>query len=130
VVRVLAHSEVHANVPAADLKRARAFYVDKLGLSPLAEDEQTVRFSTPSCSWFQLYETSFAGTGKHTIAQWDVDDLSAVVHRLSEAGVTFEHYDMPGVTWDGEIADVGGQRTAWFTDSEGNVMCLDERPSG
>ena len=127
---MLAHSEVHANVPAANVKRARAFYVDKLGLSPIAEDEQTIRFSTPSGSWFQVYETSSAGTGKHTIAQWDVDDLPAVVQKLSEVGVTFEHYDMPGVTWDGEIADVGGQRTAWFTDSEGNVMCLDERPSG
>jgi len=127
---MLAHSEVHANVPAADLKRARAFYVDKLGLSPIAEDEQTIRFSTPSGSWFQVYETSSAGTGKHTIAQWDVDDLPAVVQKLSEVGVTFEHYDMPGVTWDGEIADVGGQRTAWFTDSEGNVMGLFEASWG
>ena len=34
---------------------------------------------------------------------------------------------MPGVNWDGDIAEMGGQRSAWFTDSEGNVMCLDER---
>jgi hypothetical protein len=44
--------------------------------------------------------------------------------------VSFEHYDMPGVSWDGDIASFGGQRAAWFTDSEGNVMCLDERPPG
>lgn len=37
---------------------------------------------------------------------------------------------MPGVDWNGAIADVGGQRVAWFTDSEGNVMCLDERSPG
>ena len=37
---------------------------------------------------------------------------------------------MPGVNWDGDIAEMGGQRSAWFTDSEGNVMCLDERSSG
>jgi catechol 2,3-dioxygenase-like lactoylglutathione lyase family enzyme len=127
---MLAHSEVHANVPAADLKRARTFYVETLGLTPVAEDEWTIRFTTPSGSWFQLYETAYAGTGKHTIAQWDVEDLATEVARLSEAGVGFEHYDMPGVTWDGPIADLGGQRVAWFTDSEGNVMCLDERPSG
>jgi catechol 2,3-dioxygenase-like lactoylglutathione lyase family enzyme len=127
---MLAHSEVHANVPAADLKRARTFYVETLGLTPVAEDEWTIRFTTPSGSWFQLYETAYAGTGKHTIAQWDVEDLPAAVALLSEVGVSFEHYEMPGVSWDGDIADLGGQRAAWFTDSEGNVMCLDERPSG
>jgi catechol 2,3-dioxygenase-like lactoylglutathione lyase family enzyme len=127
---MLAHGEVHANIPAADLQRARRFYVEKLGLTPVAEDEQSVRFATPSGSWFQVYETSYAGSGKHTIAQWDVEDLSAAVSQLGDAGVNFEHYDMPGVTWDGDIAEAGGQRVAWFTDSEGNVMCLDERPAG
>ena len=127
---MLANSEVHVNVPAADLQRARAFYTEKLGLTPVAEDEQTVRFATPSGSWFQVYETTYAGTGKHTVAQWDVEDLSVTVPRLSDAGVHFEHYDLPGVTWDGHIADIGGQRVAWFLDSEGNVMCLDERPTG
>jgi hypothetical protein len=96
----------------------------------MVEDEHSIRFATPSGSWFQVYETSSAGSGKHTIAQWDVDDLSAAVAQLSDVGVSFEHYDMPGVTWDGDIAVAGGQRVAWFTDTEGNVMCLDERPAG
>lgn len=121
-------SRVGATVGAH--QRARSFYIEKLGFTPVAEDEQSVRFSTPSGSWFQVYETSSAGTGKHTIAQWDVDDLSAAVAQLTDVGVSFERYDMPGVNWDGDIAEMGGQRSAWFTDSEGNVMCLDERPSG
>lgn len=127
---MLTHGEVHVNVPAADLQRARSFYIDKLGLVPVAEDDHSVRFATPSGSWFQIYETSSAGTGKHTLAQWDVEDLSEAVAQLTDKGVIFERYDMPGVDWNGAIADVGGQRVAWFTDSEGNVMCLDERSSG
>lgn len=127
---MLALTEVHANVPAADLQRARTFYTEKLGLTPSAEDGPTIRFALPNGSWFQLYETAYAGTGKHTIAQWDVDDLRASVAELHDRGVTFEHYDMPGVTWDGDIAEGGGQRVAWFTDTEGNVMCLDERHAG
>jgi hypothetical protein len=43
--------------------------------------------------------------------------------------VSFEHYDMPGVTWDGDIPEARGQRVAWFTD-QGNVMCRNERPPG
>jgi predicted enzyme related to lactoylglutathione lyase len=125
---MLSNSEVHANVPASDLKRARAFYVDMLGLKPSAEDQYTVTFPTPSGSWFQIYETSFAGTGKHTIASWDVADLDGVVRELTERGLTFEHYDMPGLEWNGDIASIPGiGRMAWFSDSEGNIMSLDER---
>ncbi len=101
-----------------------------LGLTPSAENGPTIRFSMPNGSWFQVYETAFAGTGKHTVAQWEVGDLAASVAELTERGVSFERYDMPGVTWDGPIAEADGMRVAWFTDSEGNVMCLDERPAG
>jgi hypothetical protein len=37
---MLAHGEVHVNIPAADLKRARRLFVDKLRLTPVAEDER------------------------------------------------------------------------------------------
>jgi predicted enzyme related to lactoylglutathione lyase len=124
---MLTRSEVHANVPASDLKRARTFYTETLGLEPSVENDYSITFPTPSGSWFQVYQTSYAGTGKHTIAQWDVDDLTQVVNQLKERGVAFEHYDIPGVDWDGDIASAPGQRSAWFLDSEGNVMCLDER---
>jgi predicted enzyme related to lactoylglutathione lyase len=46
--------------------------------------------------------------------------------------VTFEVYeDMPGVQCDGEIASLPGLgRAAWFRDSEGNIMCIDEGMPG
>ena len=124
---MLTQSEVHANVPAGDLKRARAFYTEILGLTPTAEDAYSLTFPTPSGSWFQVYETSSAGTGKHTVAQWDVADIEDEVRQLKARGVVFEEYDMPGVEWKGSIASLPGGRVAWFRDSEGNVMCLDER---
>lgn len=124
---MLEQGEVHANVPAADLKRARTFYTEILGLTPSREDEHSVRFPTPSGSWFQIYETSYAGTGKHTIAQFEVTDLDGTVRELKAKGVTFETYDIPGVDWDGEIASMDELRAAWFIDSEGNTLCLDEQ---
>ncbi len=124
---MLTHSEVHANIPAGDLKRARAFYTDVLGLSPATEDEYSMTFSTPSGSWFQVYETTSAGTGKHTVAQWDVANLEEEVEVLTSRGVVFQKYDMPGVEWQDVIASLPSGRSAWFEDSEGNVMCLDER---
>jgi predicted enzyme related to lactoylglutathione lyase len=129
---MLSSSRVEANIPAADLKRARDFYADKLGLVPAREIEGVqLAYRTEGGTAFNIYETTFAGQAGHTIAQWHVDDIEAEVRDLKAKGVAFEVYaDMPGVTWDGEIASIEGMgRAAWFTDSEGNIMCLDQESS-
>jgi predicted enzyme related to lactoylglutathione lyase len=125
---MLSNSRVEANVPAADLKRAREFYVEKLGLTPSTEYEGVaMTYKTTGGTTFNIYETEFAGQAGHTIAQWHVDDVEAEVKDLKAKGIAFEVYDLPGVEWDGAIASIPGMgRAAWFKDSEGNVMCLDE----
>jgi hypothetical protein len=77
---------------------------------------------------FFLYETQFAGQAGHTIAQLHVADVAAEVADLKSRGITFEHYDdMPGVTWDGDVASMGDMgHAAWFKDSEDNILCLDD----
>jgi len=124
---MLNNSTVTANVPAADLGRARAFYADVLGLTPADENPGGLVFTTAGGTSFFLYETAFAGQAGHTIAQWHVDDVPSEVAELQSRGLAFEHYDMPGVTWDGDVATLEGMgRAAWFKDSEGNIMCIDE----
>ena len=125
---MLSSSRVEANIPAADLKRARDFYANVLGLTPTREIEGiALAYRTDGGTNFNVYETEFAGRAGHTIAQWHVDDLEAEVRDLKAKGVAFEVYDMPGVRWDGEIASMEGMgRAAWFKDSEGNILCLDQ----
>lgn len=130
---MLTTSRVEANIPAADLRRARDFYADKLGLTPTRElGGVFLVYRTEGGTTFNVYETTYAGQAGHTVAQWHVDDIEAEVRDLKAKGVAFEVYDMPGVQWDGEIADMQGMgRAAWFRDSEGNVLCLDqETPAG
>jgi predicted enzyme related to lactoylglutathione lyase len=124
-------SRVEANIPAADLGRARAFYADTLGLTPTREMAGVnLAYETERGTAFNIYETAFAGQAGHTIAQWHVDDIESEVRDLKAKGVTFEVYDMPGVRWDGEIASMEGLgRAAWFKDSEGNIMCIDQEES-
>ncbi|MBN1092846.1 VOC family protein [Blastococcus sp. TML/M2B] len=121
-------SRVEANVPAADLGRARAFYAEKLGMTPTREvGGVALRYETRGGTTFNVYETAYAGQAGHTIAQWHVDDIEAEVRDLKAKGVTFEVYDLPGVRWDGDIASMEGMaRAAWFKDSEGNIMCIDQ----
>ena len=121
-------SRVEANIPAADLGRARAFYADTLGLKPTRElGGVSLTYETDRGTAFSIYETAYAGQAGHTIAQWHVTDIESEVRELKARGVTFEVYDMPGVRWDGEIAALEGLgRAAWFKDSEGNIMCIDQ----
>jgi predicted enzyme related to lactoylglutathione lyase len=130
---MLSSSRVEANIPAGDLKRARDFYADVLGLTPVREFEGVqLTYRTDGGTTFNIYETTFAGQAGHTIAQLHVDDIAAEVRDLKAKGVSFEVYaDMPGVRWDGEIANLEGLgRAAWFKDSEGNTLCIDQEESG
>ena len=125
---MLNNSTVEANIPAADLARAREFYADKLGLKPVHEfGGMQLSYETEGGTRFTVYETPYAGQAGHTIAQWHGDDIESQVRDLKGKGVVFEVYDMPGVQWDGEIASMPGMgRAAWFRDSEGNIMCVDQ----
>jgi predicted enzyme related to lactoylglutathione lyase len=125
---MLNDSRVEANIPASDLNRARDFYADKLGLTPSGEFAgMQLVYRTAGGTSFNIYQTEYAGQAGHTIAQWHVDDIESQVRDLQAKGVTFETYDMPGVEWDGEIASLPGMgRAAWFKDSEGNIMCIDQ----
>ncbi|MEP6650052.1 MAG: VOC family protein, partial [Lapillicoccus sp.] len=119
---------VTANIPAADLDRARAFYADTLGIEPTAEmgDAGMLIYRTDGGTTFSVYKTEFAGQAGHTIAQWHVDDVEREARALQAKGVALETYDMPGVEWNDGVADMGGMgKAAWFKDSEGNILCVD-----
>ena len=124
-------SRVEVNIPASDLDRARNFYADKLGLTPQREfGGEALAYETAGGTNFNVYRTAYAGKAEHTIAQWHVADVASEVRDLKAKGVVFEVYDMPGVQWDGEIATIPDMgRAAWFRDSEGNIMCVDEEPT-
>ncbi|MBB6629048.1 VOC family protein [Nocardioides sp. KIGAM211] len=128
---MLNDSAVTANVPASDLDRARRFYADTLGLTPADETPGGLVYTTAGGTTFFLYQTEYAGQAGHTIAQWHVDDVAGEVRDLAAKGLVFEHYDMPGVTWEGDVASIEGLGSAaWFKDSEGNIMCIDENRAG
>lgn len=125
---MLDQATVTANIPAADLARARDFYADKLGLTPSEEIAgEVLVYRTGGGSTFTVYRTEYAGQAGHTVAQWHVPDVPAEVRELQGRGVAFEQYDMPGVDWDDGVASMGEMgRAAWFRDSEGNILCIDD----
>ena len=75
-------------------------------------------------STFFMYLSDGAGTSRASYAFWSVDDIEKEVAELKDRGVTFERYDLPGISIDGDIATGGGAKAAWFTDPDGNILAL------
>jgi catechol 2,3-dioxygenase-like lactoylglutathione lyase family enzyme len=109
---------------AADLDRARAWYRAKLGLTPYREYPGELLLYLKGNTRFSVYQTESAGTAKNTVGMWWVKDLRAEVAELRRRGVVFEEYDFGDArTVDGVLEDEDGL-TAWFKDSEGNILGL------
>jgi len=125
---MLSTAPIRAYIPASNISRARKFYEGTLGLKPKEEYAHGVIYECGGAEVF-LYPTSNAGTSKASQAFWQVQDVEAEVADLKARGVTFEEYDMPGVTMESSIATGGGAKTAWFKDTEGNILAVSQRVS-
>jgi catechol 2,3-dioxygenase-like lactoylglutathione lyase family enzyme len=115
---------MYAYIPARDVTRARGFYEGKLGLKPAQEINGGVVYEFGDHTACFLYPTENAGTSKASQAFWEVSDVAREVADLKSRGVTFEEYDVPGMTTVNGIADAGGAKAAWFKDTEGNILAL------
>ena len=109
-----------------DLDRARKFYEDTLGLEAKEEMGGEVLTVKSGSTPITVYRSQFAGTNKATALTFDVDDLESEVRDLKDKGVAFEHYDMEGLTPEGDIYRGENMKTAWFKDPDGNILSLFE----
>jgi predicted enzyme related to lactoylglutathione lyase len=123
---MLQNSPFYAYIPAKDVSRARKFYEDKLGFKAGEEIAGGVVYEFGKGTAAFLYPTPNAGTSRASQAFWQVDDIEREVAELKKHGVKFEDYDMPGMKTKDGIFIGGGAKAAWFKDSEGNILCLDD----
>ena len=119
----------HTTLPVSDMERAKAWYAEKLGMKPVSEDPGGAWYESGGVS-FALFPTQYAGTAQNTAMEWSVEDIQAVVTDLKERGVVFDHYDMEGMTWEGDVAVMGPYKGCWFKDSEGNILAMTEVVKG
>jgi catechol 2,3-dioxygenase-like lactoylglutathione lyase family enzyme len=114
-------------IPVANVARARKFYEEKIGLVAKEEYAGGVVYECGDGSWVFMYPSAGAGTSRASTAFWAVNDVVAEVAALRKKGVVFEEYDMPGLKTVNGIATGGGAKTAWFKDSEGNILAISQR---
>jgi catechol 2,3-dioxygenase-like lactoylglutathione lyase family enzyme len=121
------------SLPAHDISRAMRWYEETLGLKPIMDLGAGGQLYRSGGTQFVIYQTKFAGTGKHTLGGWTVPDIDAAVADLRSKGVTFLDLAMgdEGPTTENGVArDPAGGAAAWFTDSEDNILVLTELPPG
>ena len=115
-----------AMLPAQDLERAKAFYRDKVGLTPTQERDPMggLLFELSDGTGFAVFQSSGKPSGTHTQMALEVPDLEAAVKDLRARGLKFEDYDSPQLKTVNGIADIAGTKVAWFKDSEGNLIAI------
>jgi catechol 2,3-dioxygenase-like lactoylglutathione lyase family enzyme len=120
---MLSKLEIHAALPAQDLKRAKQFYAEKLGLTPKSELPGGLMYQCKD-SWFLLFPSSGTSAAQFTQAGWATNNIEAEVAELKARGVVFEEYNSPNFKTVNSIVTTAGNRAAWFKDSEGNLLGL------
>lgn len=122
---MLENSALEPALPASDLDRAKGWYLDKLGLSPVEENDYGELVYQSGGASFMVYASGVAGTNQATAARILLPNFDEVVEQLRSRGVVFEELDFGdwGKTVDGVISSADGKdKSAWFKDSEGNII--------
>jgi catechol 2,3-dioxygenase-like lactoylglutathione lyase family enzyme len=124
---MLKNARIVPYIPVANVARARKFYEEKIGLVAKEEYAGGVVYECGDGSWVFMYPSAGAGTSRASTAFWAVNDVVAEVAALRKEGVVLEEYDMPGLKTVNGIATGGGAKTAWFKDTEGNILAISQR---
>ena len=122
---ILADVDCQPTAAVRSLDRARLFYEGVLGLKPVGPPMPGVQAYLAGRSVIVVYESQFAGTSQATTLTWALGDgFDTAMVELKAKGVVFEHYDMPGITLEGDVHVAGSSKVAWFKDPDGNIINL------
>ena len=121
-----AGSKVVGFIPTRNADRAKAFFVDTLGLRFVSDDSFAVVLES-SGVMIRVARVPEYTPHMFTIFGWEVMDIGQAVTALQGRGVTFERYPfMPKEgppVWN---APGGAAKVAWFKDPDGNVLSLSQ----
>ena len=122
---MLGSKQAATNIAVKDLARARKFYEGTLGLKKVGEEGDEVVTYKSGDAMIYVYRSEHAGTNKATALTWNAgDDVTSEVEALKAKGVSFEHYDMPGMRHEGDVHVGHDMKVAWFKDPDGNILSI------
>ena len=124
---MLSSSPVACALPAKDMERAKAFYKEKLDLSPMREGPEGVAYECGGGTGFMLFESMGESRGDFTQMGFEVPDVREAVAELKRNGVVFEQYDFPGLRTVNGITEVVGSSTTSMSRAAGGSLSIPRR---
>jgi catechol 2,3-dioxygenase-like lactoylglutathione lyase family enzyme len=119
------HATTVAFLAATDLDRSSRFLTETVGLTLLER--------TPIADVYDSHGTHLrvslveqAPNLPFTVLGWEVADIDQAVDELHARGATFERFDGMEQDERGVWRTPGGDRVAWFRDTEGNLLSLSQ----
>lgn len=123
---MLSDFKVSPVLAVKDLSVGTEFYGGVLGLQPVRETDNQIEYAVGGGGTLEVYVSDYAGTNRATAASWEVTSLEDLVEELKTRGVSFEHYDFPQGSREGDIHILDDMKAVWFKDPDGNILCLHE----
>lgn len=123
---MLNDKKIVAFVPTLDFDRARAFYVDLLGLRFVHNDGFAMVLDANGTMIRVAKVQSDFKPVIFTILGWEVSAIETEVAALTAKGVVFERYGFFEQDDLGIWAAPGGSKVAWFKDPDGNTLSVSQ----
>ncbi|MGN6815188.1 MAG: VOC family protein [Solirubrobacterales bacterium] len=126
---MLSDSKATSGFAVNDLKRAREFYEETLGLSIEVLDEEHGVAMLKLADGYDvlMYLSADMAPASYTMLNFTVDDIDAAVDELRQRGVEFERYEDFQHDEKGIVRGLGPD-IAWFRDPSGNVLSVLKQP--
>src|ERR1700716_4050139 len=119
---MFANTKAFSSFAVDDVKKARAFYGETLGLKT-SEEHGLLTLHLAGGRDTLVYPKPDHAPATFTILNFPVEDIDKAVDQLIERGVRFQRYDNLDTDQKG-IFRGGGRRIAWFTAPAGNVLSV------
>lgn len=122
----LSNCPITVMLPVKDIDRARGFYENQLALQSGMEKPDGKVVYCCGGTEIALFPRDGGTKAEHTAISFRVENIRAAITALEARGVVFADYDLPGLKTVDHVCVLGSEKTAWFADCEGNILCLHE----
>jgi len=120
---MLGTEKLMAFIGTADAPRAKAFYLEVLGLRLVADEEWAVVFDVNG-TMLRMQKAPAVKPLPYTALGWQVSDIASTLAALRAKGVSFERYEHLPQDANGVWATPDGSKVAWFKDPDGNLLSI------
>ncbi len=123
---MLGSTNIVAFVPITDVEKAKAFYVDVLGLRFVKDDGFAIVLYANGIMVRAAKVPQPFTPAQFTILGWQVTGIENLVKDLQGKGLQFERFGFVEQDPLGIWTAPTGDKIAWFKDPDGNILSVSE----